>query len=144
MKDRDPKNEQQPNTPHTMNYRKTLEMKELLDLDDSVSEIEMQDLIRRVIPRSEVHFTDGVLRTSAEGVACLCDAIIAGRIKGNLRLAQKILQEVRPPQPEPEFWVSIAATRKICLAVIEGRGDGDPAKARKILEWLDKEYPHHR
>ena len=124
-----------------MNDSINIHARDLLALSADCSEIQMQDMVRGIVPPTEILFNGGTLGLSEAGMKHLCIAIQNGTIRGDTVKATKFLRELQKPQPEADVLLSLDAARRICVDVIEGRSDGNPEKAREILEYLNRQNP---
>lgn len=122
-----------------MKHHNTLNIRELLLLNGDENLNEIHDMVRRIVPATEVRFTNGAMGLSLEGVATLAQAVIDRRIGGSHTKARELLEEVTPLLPD--YLLTIAAARKICMDIIEGRSEGNVERARQLVKQFDQIEP---
>lgn len=71
-----------PNPSTIMDQATALLLKPLLQLSDPATE-SARDLVRRVVPASEIGFNDGRMSVSPKGIGVLCRAVLTGKIGGD-------------------------------------------------------------
>ena len=104
-----------------------------LHVDPAETSIEAQDRVRRIVSPSGIRFRNGTMYLTLDATAELAQAVVDGRIAGDVDRASRMLDDLEGPTP----YLTIAAAITICESVIASNGaDGDVEKARQMIEYL--------